>query len=80
MERIEPVIRTLDSEPDLKAQYEAWSTSRTEFNRKLDARDPATLKESWQRFYFKGEPPARGGPAPQRHVNKRRLKPPETKA
>jgi hypothetical protein len=79
-ERIVPVIRSIDTEPELKAQYEAWSTSRTEFNRKLDARDPATLKESWQRFYFKGEPPARGGPAPERHVNKRRLKAPEIKA
>jgi hypothetical protein len=76
-ERFAPVIRSIDSEPELKAQYEAWSASRTEFNQKLTDRDPATLKESWQRFYFKGEPPARGGPAPERHVNKRRLKTPK---
>ena len=77
LDRIEPVIRSLDSDPDLKAQYEAWSTSRAEFNQKLTDRDPAALKESWQRFYFKGEPPARGGPTPARHVNKRRVKAPK---
>jgi hypothetical protein len=78
-ERFAPVIRSIDSEPELKAQYEAWSASRTEFNQKLTDRDPATLRESWQRFYFKGEPPARGGPTPMRHVNKRRLKTPQSK-
>ena len=75
----EPVIRSLDSEPELKAQCQAWSTSRAEFNQKLTDRDPATLKESWQRFDFKAEPPARGGPAPSQHVNKRRPKTPKPK-
>ena len=58
----------------------SWSNSRAEFNQKLTDRDPATLKESWQRFYFKGEPPERGGPVPADHINKRRLKTPEPKA
>jgi hypothetical protein len=79
VDRFEPVIRSLESDPDLKDQYAAWSTSRAEFNQKLTDRDPATLKESWQRFYFKGEPPKRGGPAPADHINKRRLKTPEPK-
>ena len=77
VDRIEPVIRSLDSEPNLKDQYQAWSSSRSEFNHKLTQRDPETMKESWQRFYFKGEPPERGGPAPARHISKRRLKRPE---
>jgi hypothetical protein len=80
LERIAPVIRSLDSDPDLKDQYAVWSSSRSEFNQKLADRDPAAMKESWQRFYFKGEPPERGGPAPASHVNKRRLKKPEPKA
>lgn len=78
-ERIEPVIRSLDSEPELKDQYAVWSSSRSEFNQKLAERDPAAMKESSQRFYFKGAPPERGGPAPASHVNKRRLKKPEPK-
>ncbi|MBS0361375.1 MAG: hypothetical protein JSR98_08340 [Proteobacteria bacterium] len=77
LERIEPVIRKLDSEPELKDQYEVWSRLRAEFNEKLDARDPEALKASWQRFYFKGAPPERGGPAPEAHINRRRLKKPE---
>jgi hypothetical protein len=77
VDRIEPVIRSLESEPELKDQYETWSSSRAEFNQKLTDRDPAALKESWQRFYFKGEPPERGGPGPKQHINKRRLKAPK---
>jgi len=77
LDRIEPVVRSLDSEPQLKDQYLAWSTSRSAFNQKLNERDPEALKESWQRFYFKGQPPERGGPAPAQHINKRRLKRPE---
>jgi hypothetical protein len=80
VDRIEPVIRSLESEPGLKDQYETWSSSRAEFNQKLTDRDPAALKESWQRFYFKGEPPERGGPAPTQHISKRRLKAPKPKA
>jgi hypothetical protein len=77
LERIEPVIRSLDSEPALKDQFQVWSAARTEFNQKLDAGDPTTLKASWQRFYFQGAPPERGGPTPPDHVNKRRLKAPK---
>ncbi len=77
LDRFEPVIRQMESEPELRDQYEAWSTSRAAFNERLHAGDPETLKASWQRFYFKGEPPERGGPAPAQHINKRRLKAPE---
>jgi hypothetical protein len=75
LERFEPVIRTLESEPELKHEYEAWSASRAEFNQQLKAGDPETLKRSWQKFYFRGER-LEGGKAPA-HVNKRRLKAPE---
>jgi hypothetical protein len=77
LERFEPVIRSLDSEPELKDQYAVWSSSRIEFIQKLTEGDPEALREAWQRFYFKGEPPERGGPAPAQHVSKRRLKRPK---
>jgi Family of unknown function (DUF6065) len=77
LERFEPVLRTLESDPELKAQYQVWSSSRAEFNQQLKAGDPEALKRSWQKFYFKGQPPAEGGPTPEAHVNKRRLKAPE---
>jgi hypothetical protein len=75
LERFEPVLKTLESDPDLKQQYETWSTSRAEFNQQLKDRDPDALKRSWQKFYFRGET-AEGGKI-DAHVNKRRLKAPE---
>ncbi len=75
LEEVEVVRRSLDSEPDFRGQYDAWHNQRSSFNRRLFARDPATQKEAWQRFYFRGEIPEEAGPAPTEHVNKRRLKP-----
>jgi len=80
-EDIQPVIKTLDSNPDLKAQFDTWATMRSEFNAGLQNRDPAAMKEQWQKFYFKGEKPLAGGgvaPADGDHVNRRRLKVPKT--
>ena len=75
LERVDPVLKTLESDPELKTQYEVWSSSRAEFNQQLKAGDPDALKRSWQKFYFRGER-AEGGKA-EAHVNKRRLKAPE---
>ncbi len=75
-EAFEPVIRSLDSNPVMKGQFEAWNRERTDFNRRLAAGDPETAKEAWQRFYFKGEIPDDLGAAPETHANKRRLKAP----
>jgi hypothetical protein len=74
LETFDLVQRSLASEPELGGQYDAWRNRRDEFNQKLYKRDPETLKEAWQRFYFKGEMPDETGPAPKTHVNKRRLK------
>lgn len=79
LETFEPVIRSLESEPVLRGQYEAWNRQRTDFNSRLFKRDPAAVKEAWQRFYFKGENPEDLGAAPVEHVNKRRLAPTRVK-
>ncbi len=44
------------------------------FNAGIEKGNPTTLKEAWQRFYFRGELPEDTGPAPKDHVNKRRMK------
>ena len=75
LDAVEPVIRHMDSDPLLKGQFEAWNKRRGEFNASLAKGDPETVKQAWQRFYFKGELPDYTGPAPSDHVNKRRLKP-----
>ena len=75
-EAFEPVIRSIESNPVMKGQFEAWNRQRTDFNRRLASGDPDAAKEAWQRFYFKGELPEELGAAPETHTNKRRLKAP----
>jgi hypothetical protein len=73
----QPVTKNLQAATDLRNQYDAWLRQRAEFNSRLARQDPAAVKDSWQRYYFKGEMPEDSGPAPKDHVNKRRLKPPK---
>jgi LPS sulfotransferase NodH len=56
----EPVIRSLDSNPQLKEQYDSWSKSRGEFLQDLKNRDAEAVKQGWQRHYFRGERVADG--------------------
>lgn len=77
LHEIQPVIRQLDSNPELRHQYDVWEKHRSEFNKKIFRGDPEATKEAWQRYYFKGEyPEEAGAAAPEGHVNKRRLKTP----
>lgn len=76
IDAVEPVIRRLADEPELQSQYEAWSASRAQFNAALMARDPETLRQSWQKHYFTGRPPENGGVCPVDHVHRRRLSEP----
>lgn len=73
---IQPVIKRLDSNPELAHQYGVWEKHRTEFNQRIFRQDPEATKEAWQRYYFKGEYPEEVAPAREDHVNKRRLKEP----
>ena len=75
LETFELVQKSLNRDAELHGQYEAWRARRDDFNARIAKRDPATIKEAWQRYYFKGEMPDDTGPAPAAHVNKRRMKP-----
>ena len=77
LHEIQPVIRPLDRNPELRHQYDVWEKQRTDFNRRIFRQDPEATKEAWQRYYFKGEYPEEVAPAPEGHVNKRRLKAPK---
>jgi hypothetical protein len=76
-EAIEPIVKSIKTEPELERQFHAWRTSRTEFLNKLGERDEDTIKQGWQRHYFKGEVVS-GDTRPEghAHVNRRRLQPP----
>ena len=77
---IQPVIKSLESDPDFKNQFDAWAKQRNEFNESLVRRDPDAVKEAWQKFYFKGEKPDPTGQVVEKvedHINRRRLKTPK---
>jgi hypothetical protein len=77
MEEIQPVIRSLASNPELQDQYLVWEKHRAEFNQKIYRQDPDAIRAAWQRYYFKGEFPEAVAPTREDHVNKRRLKAPK---
>ena len=68
-------IRDIRDDPQLRNEMDAWARKRAEFMAKFEARDPATLKAAWQRFYFKGEYPD-GQAAERPHSTKLRVEAP----
>lgn len=74
MEDVQPEIRQLSAEPELKAEFEAWAQSRADFNRKLNERDPETVAAKWQKTYAQGK--QFDGTKVDFHLSKRRLKQP----
>ncbi len=67
-------IHDLSDDPVLRAEQDLFKSSRNEFRKRLDARDPEILKEGWQRHYFVGRFP--DGTEGVDHVNKLRLNAP----
>ena len=74
LESVQPRALPLADNPNLQAEFTAWTRSREAFNKALEAQEPAALKEAWQRFYMRGETPT-GAKAPA-HATKRTLKAP----
>lgn len=73
LEDIQPTRMMLSSNPELEKDYHAWSTSRGEFNARLNAGDEDAVKAGWQRHYMRGEKVSGG--SVDSHQTKRRLKP-----
>ena len=74
LDSVEPVVKSLGDDPELRSAYENWSASRTDFNASLARRDPDAVKQGWQRHYVKGAAPE--GEGAGFHLSRRRLKPP----
>ncbi len=74
LEEIQPTLRQLDANPLLKQEYDAWSVSRADFNKRLDAGEEGAVKERWQRNYMQGKTIT--GQEGEGHKTKRRLKSP----
>lgn len=76
IEEVQPVMKRLSDDAQLKAEYDAWGQSRASFLDKLSARDPDTIQQGWQKHYFKGQKVEGEKPADFGHINRRRLKAP----
>ncbi|MBL9080877.1 MAG: hypothetical protein JNK76_03675 [Planctomycetales bacterium] len=69
IEQAEPVVRSIDSNLELKQQYESWRDSRGEFLTGLRNHDADIVKAGWQRHYFRGQRVADGSAA-EDHLKK----------
>ena len=54
-EALEPELRMIDENPQLKEEYAAWSAARTQFNKDLTNPDSEAAKRKWQRNYYLGK-------------------------
>lgn len=73
LDSVQPRVRKLDDDPELKEAYENWGASRADFSKRLKEREESAMAEKWQRTYIRGEGAA--GDGPHYHLAKRRLKP-----
>ena len=76
LEGIVPKIRNIDTEPELKKDFEYWQTSRGSFIEKLQSGNKEAVAQGWQRHYMKGET-ASGDTITDDHKTRRRLKLPQ---
>lgn len=69
-----PRMQPLASEPNLEAQFHAWSRSRDAFHAQMLDNPPADTAARWQKLYYRGLDPA-GRPATPDHEIKVRAAP-----
>jgi hypothetical protein len=75
LEAIEPELRLLSEEPDLKRQFDSWTQSRSQFNADLKVPDSGASAERWQKHYYQGvDAEAQHKPA-EDHRTRLRLRP-----
>jgi hypothetical protein len=71
-ERIQPVIRRLEDNPQLAADHAAWRERRTDLRRRMEEGDPVALRKAWDKDYFLGRY-ADGRPTTAAHTSRLRL-------
>jgi hypothetical protein len=63
IEAVEPELRNIADNPELKLKHEDWSAKRLRFNSDLKQPGSEAQAEKWQKSYHRGEQPD-GTPAP----------------
>jgi hypothetical protein len=54
LDAVEPELRPLADNPELKRLFESWMQSRSQFNADLKRPDSAASAERWQKHYYRG--------------------------
>ncbi|HWA59979.1 MAG TPA: DUF6065 family protein [Caulobacteraceae bacterium] len=75
LDAVQPEVRSLDTDPELKKAFGEWAASRADFSARLKAREASAVAEKWQRTYVRADTGA--GEGPMFHLAKRRLKAPK---
>ncbi len=78
LEAVVPEILPIEDNPALHADYEAWSSGRNDFNRRLSAEEPDVVRQGWQKWYTQGQTPS-GEKRNPGHLTKLTLKAPRPK-
>lgn len=73
IEDIEPRFVPIESEPGLKAQFDAWSASRDAFHLRMREAPPERPSDKWQKFYYRGQTPD-GRSADATHRNRLQIR------
>jgi Family of unknown function (DUF6065) len=74
VEAVTPTFRSIDDEPSLKAQFDAWSASRNAFHRRMHDNPPSRPADKWQKLYYRGVDP-RGATVIDDHQSKLNVAP-----
>lgn len=57
LEAFTPEIRSIESDPELQAQFKEWQEGRLASQKQFEALDPLAPQKPWQRDYFLGALP-----------------------
>ncbi|MBO9518738.1 MAG: cupin-like domain-containing protein [Porphyrobacter sp.] len=72
LESVRPRILGIETEPELKRQFEEWSRARDAFQVEMASNPPDNPSAKWQKFYYRGVL-TDGCPGTQDHQSKLRL-------
>ena len=75
LETVEPELRLLSENPELKREHEIWTANRSKFN--ADLREPGSeaQAEKWQKLYHRGVRPGGVPSGIDDHRTRLKLKP-----
>jgi hypothetical protein len=55
IEDVVPTFAAIDENPELKAQFQAWSRSRDAFHELMRTSPPEKASDKWQKLYYRGQ-------------------------